>query len=84
MAAEGASDMVSEGAPVSSVGEAAPGAGDDGAPAGSADAGGMTQTIKDNVAKGADQADERAEDATGNRFDEKVDSGVQQAKDKLG
>lgn len=72
--AERASDMVSEGAPVSATGEAAPGVGDDG----------MTQTIKDNVSKGADKAGEMAEGATGNRHDDKIDSGVQQAKDKLG
>jgi hypothetical protein len=78
-----ASTMVSEGAPVSATGEAAPGVGDDGAPA-PGESGGMTQSIKDNVAKGADKAGEMAEGATGNRFDEKIDSGVQQAKDKLG
>jgi hypothetical protein len=79
-----ASTMVSEGAPVSSTGEAAPGVGDDGAPAPGASDSGMTQSIKDNVAKGADQGGEMAKGATGNRFDEKIDSGVQQAKDKLG
>lgn len=90
MGAEGgvenrAADMVSEGAPVSSAGEAAPGVGDDGAPAqDSSGGGGMTQSIKDNVAKGADKAGEMAKGATGNRYDEKIDSAVQQAKDRLG
>jgi len=80
-----AADMVSEGAPVAATGEAAPGVGDDGAPAqDSSGGGGMTQSIKDNVAQGADKAGEMTKDATGNRFDEKIDSGVQQAKDRLG
>jgi hypothetical protein len=77
-----ASDMVSEGAPVAQAGEAAPGAGDEAALGGSG--GGMTQSIKDNVAKGADKAGDMAKDRTGNRYDDKIDSGVQQAKDKLG
>lgn len=72
--AERASDMVSEGAPVSAMGEAAPGVGDDG----------MTQSIKDNVSQGADKAGEMAEDSAGNRYDDKIDSGARQAKDKLG
>jgi hypothetical protein len=78
-----ASDMVSEGAPVAQTGEAAPGAGDD-VQAQAAPDSGMTQSIKDNLARGADKAGEMAEGATGNRFDEKIDSGVQQAEDKLG
>lgn len=80
-----AADMVSEGAPVAAAGEAAPGVGDDGAPAQDSSGGdGMTQSIKDNVAQGADKAGEMTKGATGNRFDEKIDSGVQQAKDRLG
>lgn len=63
-----ASAMVSEGGPVAQTGEAAPGVGDDGSPA----ADSMTQSIKDNVASGAETAGE------------KLDSGVQQAKDRLG
>lgn len=83
-----ASTMVSEGAPVATAGEAAPGVGDDGAPPQDS-AGGMTQSIKGNVAGGAGQAGEMkagemAEGATGNRFEEKIDSRVRQAKDKLG
>ena len=78
-----ASDMVSEGAPVAQAGEAAPGVGDE-APAQGAPGGGMTQSIKDNVAKGTDKAGEMAKDRTGNRYDDKIDTGVQQAKDKLG
>ncbi|MBS2535668.1 hypothetical protein KGQ20_23175 [Catenulispora sp. NF23] len=76
-----ASAMVSEGGPVAQTGEAAPGVGDDGSPtadpmgADSADTdtagGGMTQSIKDNAASAAEK--------TG----EKIDSGVQQAKDRL-
>jgi hypothetical protein len=80
--AEAASDMVSEGAPVAQAGEAAPGVGDDGAPAAEA-SGGMTQSIKENVAKGADKTGEMAKGATGNRHDDKIDSAVQQAKDRL-
>ena len=71
-----ASTMVSEGSPVAAAGEAAPGVGDDG--------GGMTQSIKDNVVKGADKAGEMTKGATGNRHDDKIDFAVQQAKDKLG
>ncbi|WP_194926316.1 hypothetical protein [Catenulispora pinisilvae] len=82
-----ASAMVSEGGPVAQTGEAAPGVGDDGSPAADsmgadsmgadsmgADSagGGMTQSIKDNVASGAEKAGD------------KLDSGVQQAKDRLG
>ena len=78
-----ASDMVSEGAPVAQTGEAAPGAGDEAAGQ-DASGGGMTQSIKDNAAKGADKAAEMAKGATGNRYDEKIDSAARQAKDKLG
>ena len=83
-----AANMVSEGAPVSEVGEAAPGVGDDGteAPAASESggSGGMTQTIKGNVASGVEKAGEMAKHATGGKFDEKIDTGVQKAKDMLG
>lgn len=90
-AAEGAegeaANMVSEGAPVSPVGEAAPGAGDDVTPqAGSGnagDSGGMTQSIKDNVAGGVDKAGEMAKNKTGGEYDDKIDSGVRKAKDML-
>jgi len=57
----GARDMVSEGAPVSQTGEAAPGAGDDGTPAKGGSDSGMTQTIGGNVASGDKKADEKAE-----------------------
>ena len=77
-----ASNMVSEGAPVAQTGEAAPGAGDVAAPQ-EASSGGMTQSIKDNAARGADKAGEMAEGATGDRYDEKIDSAVQEAKDRL-
>ena len=79
-----ASNMVSEGAPVATAGEAAPGVGDDGAPAPGTTGGGMTQSIRDNVAKGTDTAGGTAGGVTGNRFGEEIDSGVQQGKDKLG
>ena len=79
-----ASAMVSEGAPVAQAGEAAPGAGDEAPAQGAPGGGGMTQSIKDNVAKGADKAGGMAKDRTGNRYDDKIDTGVQQAKDKLG
>lgn len=69
-----ASNMVSEGAPIADEGEAAPGVGDDG---------GMTQSIKGNVASGVEKAGEMAKGATGNKYDDKIDSGVQKAKDKL-
>ena len=69
----GASDMVSEGAPVTPDGEQAR----------DSSGGGMTQTIKDNVAKGAEKAGEMAKGATKNRYDEKIDSAVRKAKDKL-
>jgi len=78
-----ASNMMYEGGPVASTGEAAPGAGD-GAPTGETSGGGMTQSIKDNVAKGVDKAGEMTGERTGNRYDDKIDTGVQQAKDKLG
>jgi hypothetical protein len=68
-----ASNMVYEGGPVASVGEAAPGVGDDGSapPPDAPGAGGMTQSIKDNVAQGADHEDS-------------IDSGVPQGKDTQG
>jgi hypothetical protein len=69
-----AADMVSEGAPAAGEAEAP----DEGS------SGGMTQSIKDNVAKGAEKAGEKAKDATGNKYDDKIDNGVQQAKDRLG
>lgn len=83
--AEGeAANMVSEGAPVSHVGEAAPGAGDDAtAEGGSGDSGGMTQSIKDNVAGGVEKAGEMAKNKTGGKYDDKIDSGVRKAKDML-
>lgn len=86
--AEGdASNMVSEGAPVSQVGEAAPGVGDDGAPEGgtgtSDGSGGMTQSIKDNVAGGVEKAGQMAKGKTGGKYDDKIDSGVKKAKDML-
>ncbi|NUR26804.1 MAG: antitoxin [Catenulispora sp.] len=43
----------------------------------------MTQTIKGNVAGGVDKAAEKAKGATGNKYDDKIDSGVQKAKDRL-
>lgn len=78
-----ASNMLYEGGPVASTGEAAPGAGDE-APARETSGGAMTQSIKDNVAKGADKAGEMAGERTGNRHDDKIDTAVQQAKGKLG
>ena len=79
-----ASNMVYEGGPVSATGEAAPGIGDDdGSAPHKASGGGMTQSIKDNAAKGTEKAGEMAKGATGNRYDEKIDSAVRQAKGKL-
>lgn len=68
-----ASDMVSEGAPVTPGGEDAR----------DSSGGGMTQTIKDNVVKGAEKAGEMAKGVTKNRYDEKIDSAVRKTKDKL-
>ncbi|GAA1953373.1 antitoxin [Catenulispora subtropica] len=76
-----ASNMVSEGAPVSAVGEAAPGAGDEAAAAGGS--GGMTQSIKDNVASGVEKAGDMAKSKTGGKYDDKIDSGVRKARDML-
>lgn len=83
-AEDGPSNMVAEGAPVADAGEAAPGEGDDPADTASGGSrGGMTQSIKGNVASGVDKAAEKAKGATGDKYDDKIDSGVQQAKDKL-
>ena len=82
-----ASNMVSEGAPVAQDGEAAPGVGDhvaaEGESAPGSRSGGMTQSIKDNVSSGVDKAGQMAKDKTGGKYDDKIDSGVRQAKDRL-
>jgi hypothetical protein len=83
-----ASNMVSEGAPVAEAGEAAPGVGDHVAGEGEAGgtesrSGGMTQSIKDNVSRGVDKAAQMAKDKTGGKYDDKIDSGVEKAKDRL-
>ncbi|NUR59651.1 MAG: antitoxin [Catenulispora sp.] len=43
----------------------------------------MTQSIKDNVSSGVDKAAQMAKDKTGGKYDDKIDSGVQKAKDRL-
>jgi uncharacterized protein YjbJ (UPF0337 family) len=86
-AEDGPSNMVAEGAPVADAGEAAPGEGDDAAKGVTGQSGrsggGMTQNIKGNVASGVEKAAEKAKSATGNKYDDKIDSGVQKAKDRL-
>jgi hypothetical protein len=77
--AEEAAQMVSEGAPVAEAGEAAPGVGDDGA----SNEDGMTGTIKQNVAGGAEKAGQFVDEKTGGKFSDQVDAGVQKTKDTL-
>ncbi|GAA2065773.1 hypothetical protein GCM10009839_91800 [Catenulispora yoronensis] len=81
-AEDGATNMVSEGAPVSHDGEAAPGAGDDGR-SDAKSGGGMTQSIKDNVASGVEKAGAMAKGKSGGKYDDKIETGVQKAKDML-
>ena len=80
-----ATDMVSEGAPVSSTGEAAPGMGDDGAAPGQGKGrGGMVGSIKQNTASGVEKAGEFIDDKTGRKYTDQIQGGVRKAKGALG
>ena len=89
-AEEAATMMVSEGAPVATAGEAAPGMGDDGVAGGTGRArgtgssGGMVGSIKQNTASGVEKAGEFVDDKTGRKYSDQIQSGVKKAKDKLG
>ena len=78
-----ATNMVSEGAPVSSTGEAAPGMGDDGAARGGS-RGGMVGSIKQNTASGVEKAGEFIDDKTGRKYTDQIQGGVRKAKGALG
>jgi hypothetical protein len=86
---EAGATMVSEGGPVSSTGEAAPGAGD---PAGAAGpgtrnaggSGGMVGSIKQNAASGVEKAGGFVDERTGGKYSDQIQSGVKKAKDALG
>jgi hypothetical protein len=86
-AEEAATTMVSEGAPVSATGEAAPGMGDDGMPGGTGrtgGSGGMVGSIKQNTASGVEKAGEFVDEKTGRKYSDQIQSGVKKAKDVLG
>ena len=70
-----ADEMVAEGSPTTADAPAtAPAQG----------SGGMTGTIKDNLASGADKAGEMADSSTGGKFGDQTDTGVGKAKDMPG
>lgn len=82
---EAGAKMVSEGGPVSSTGEAAPGAGDPaGAAGGSGGSGGMVGSIKQNAASGVEKTGDFVDEKTGGKYSDQIQSGVKKAKDALG